>query len=56
MAYKVVFTNGEKRELVVPAARVQPECDGRMIGFQSDASQQVALVPAERVLYVIKCD
>ena len=56
MAYRIVFTNGEKRELVVEATKVLlegPQAAPCMV-FYSDSREQVALVPVEKILYCIK--
>ena len=52
--YRVVFVNGEKRELEVEAHKVvgnRPEDKGDSYTFES-GSRAVAVVPKSQVLYI----
>ncbi len=52
MAYRVVFTNGEKRELIIEAESVGYESASSMMVFKDPAGHKIALVPVDRVLYI----
>ena len=56
MSYRVVFQNGEKRELVVEANSVKYNSDSSMLEFTNDSGVRVAFVPKECVLYIKKTD
>ena len=56
--YQVVFTNGEKRDLTVEANSIDYAQEG-MIRFLRQGESKgtpVAVVPVDRVLYVIRTD
>ncbi len=56
MAYRVVFTNGEKRELVIEATLIKHNSSSASLEFFDDSRGKVALVPIDRILYVKKVD
>ena len=51
--YKVVFANGEKRDLVVRAEIIR-EAKPSLLQFKTASGDLVAIVPLEKVLYVVK--
>ena len=52
--YQVVFTNGEKRELTVQAAAIDCKTPGMII--LNEQGRPKAVLPAERVLYIVRVD
>jgi len=53
--YRVVFTNGEKRELTVEADRIDSEKQG-VVRLLKAGGTTVAVVPTERVLYIVEAE
>lgn len=49
--YKILFTNGEKRELICKADEIV-ENDPRMIKFLRKDREILAMVPSEKILYI----
>lgn len=56
MAYRVVFTNGEQRELAVKAASLKYDKNSSTMEFRNDDGEKVAFVPIDRILYIKKTD
>ena len=52
--YRIVFVNGEKRELVVNAAEMAYAPDSASVAFKNDDGVMVAFIPLDRILYVMK--
>ena len=53
--YKVVFTNGEKRELVIKASRIDEKKPNLLRLMRDDnGSRVVATIPIDRVLYIVE--
>lgn len=53
--YRVVFTNGEKRELTVEADRIDADKPG-VIRLLRAGGTIVAVAPTERVLYIVEVE
>ena len=56
MPYLVVFTNGEKRELVVEADTITYESSFKSMVFRDREGNKMAYVPVDGILYVKKTD
>ena len=56
MPYLVVFTNGEKRELVVEADTITYESSFKSMVFRDREGNKMAYVPVDGILYVEKTD
>ena len=56
MAYRVVFTNGEQRELAVKAASLKYDKNSSTMEFRNDDGEKVVFVPIDRILYIKKTD
>lgn len=56
--YKVVFTNGEKKELEVCARTINPDSTQGVVKFVKDSSKTAyaAVVPLDRILYIVEVD
>ena len=53
--YKVIFTNGEKRDLTVKASKIDHRSNTVLRFTRSDDGERtVAVVPMDRVLYVVE--
>ena len=50
--YKVVFANGEKRNLIVKAEIIRVKTS--LLKFKTADGDLVAIVPLEKVLYVVE--
>ena len=50
--YKVVFANGEKRDLIVKAEIIHVRTS--LLKFKTAGGDLVAVVPLEKVLYVVE--
>ncbi len=51
--YKVVFANGEKRNLTVKAEIIS-EAKPSLLKFKTADGDLVAIVPLEKILYVVE--
>ncbi len=56
MPYRVVFTNGEQRELVVKADKVEYRPESKQMVFFDENDLPIAYVPSDRILYVKKVE
>ncbi|MDE2987085.1 MAG: hypothetical protein OXT70_03395 [Chloroflexota bacterium] len=55
--YRVIFTNGEKRDLTVKADRIDFEKKGVLrLMTAGETRNAVAVVPLDRVLYVVQVE
>ncbi len=55
--YRVIFTNGEKRDLTVQADRIDFEKQGVLRLMKAGENRNaVAVVPLDRVLYVVQIE
>lgn len=56
--YKVVFANGEKKELEVSARKIETDTAHGVIRFMKESSTKMyaAVVPIDRVLYIVEVD
>ena len=53
--YRIVFRNGEKRELVLEAHSITPPAQGvyRLLA-DDDQRRTIAVIPADQVLYIVE--
>lgn len=49
--YKIVFTNGEKREMICKASHIDPT-NVHMVRFEGQSGETVALIPSGNILYI----
>ena len=56
--YKVVFANGEKKELEVSARSIETDSSHGVIRFKRESSTRMysAVIPIDRVLYIVEVD
>ena len=53
--YRIVFRNGEKRELVIEAAQITNPKDGVYRLRANDSEKRLlAVIPADQVLYIVE--
>lgn len=54
--YRVIYTNGEKQEIVFRARKVEMVGDGVLKFLKENSTEFVALIPVDKILCVVELE